>query len=67
VGQPAIGFPELGTDVYKLTSLSLNALSASRILEKQNWLQMSQVFFCIRTLSLGGFAFQGFYERDRGT
>jgi hypothetical protein len=30
-------------------------------------LQMSQVFFCIRTLSLGGFAFQGFYERDRGT
>src|SRR6266481_4797782 len=38
-----------------------------RILEKQNWLQMSQVFFRIRTLSLGGFAFQGFYERDRGT
>jgi len=45
----------------------LSFYELSRILEKQNWLQMSQVFFCIRTLSLGGFAFQGFYKRDRGT
>jgi hypothetical protein len=39
----------------------------SRILEKQNRLQMSQVlpFSCIDDQM--GVAFQGFYERDRGT
>jgi hypothetical protein len=29
----------------------------ARILEKQNWLQMSQVFLCIRTLIIGWFCF----------
>jgi hypothetical protein len=29
----------------------------TRVLEKQNWLQMSQVFFCIRTLIIRLFCF----------
>jgi hypothetical protein len=32
------------------------------MLEKQNGLQMSQVFFRVRALSPGGFAFQAFYR-----
>ena len=39
----------------------------TRILEKQNSLQMSQVFFGIAHSSLARFAFQGFYMRDHGT
>jgi hypothetical protein len=35
---------------------------ATRILEKQNPLQMSQVFSVSAHLSIGGFAFQGFYS-----
>jgi hypothetical protein len=34
----------------------------TRILEKQNWLQMRQVFSVSPHLSLDGFAFQGFYK-----
>src|SRR5262249_9273732 len=46
---------------------SYNWGTATRILEKQNRLQMSQVFpfSCIDDQT--GLAFQGFYERDRGT
>jgi len=40
---------------------------ASRILEKQNLLQMSQVFFGVAHSSFARFAFQGFYMRDHGT
>jgi hypothetical protein len=36
---------------------------ATRILEKQNPLQMSQVFSVSAHLSIGGFAFQGFYSQ----
>ena len=32
------------------------------MLEKQNGLQMSQVFFLVRALSSGGFAFEEFYR-----
>jgi hypothetical protein len=32
------------------------------MLKKQNGLPMSQVFFRVRALSLGGFAFQEFYQ-----
>jgi hypothetical protein len=39
----------------------------SRILEKQNSLQTSQVFSVCLHWSFGGFAFQGFYKRDRET
>src|SRR6516162_3127004 len=39
----------------------------TRILEKQNSLQMSQVFFGIAHSSFARFAFQGFYMRDHGT
>src|SRR6516165_8423871 len=39
----------------------------TRILEKQNSLQMRQVFFGIAHSSFARFAFQGFYMRDHGT
>jgi|SRR6516165_4961443 len=41
--------------------------SMARILEKQNRLQMSQVFPLRYIDEPMGLAFQGFYERDRGT
>jgi hypothetical protein len=39
----------------------------ARILEKQNSLQMSQVFSFARIGDQMGLAFQGFYKRDRRT
>src|SRR6516164_1416347 len=39
----------------------------ARILEKQNRLQMSEVFSVSCIDDQMGVAFQGFYERDRGT
>jgi hypothetical protein len=38
----------------------------ARILERQNMLQISQIFTVFRTLTFGHFAFQGFSGRDLG-
>ena len=50
------------------TSVQVAAyLTLARILEKQNRLQMSQVFSVACIDDQMGVAFQGFYERDQGT
>ena len=67
------GFYEKGIDspwhlrIGERESIRLRSQYRSRILEKQNSLQMSQVFFGIAHSSFARFAFQGFYMRDHGT
>jgi hypothetical protein len=66
-GRPVPSAPRQAIEALSGRTKLVSIVGSSRILEKQNSLQMSQVFSFARIGGQMGLAFQGFYKRDRRT